>query len=104
MTWNLPIGRPNAVRSLAYWSVCSKQRCARRDAARRADQPLALELPHDVVEALADLAEDGAVGDADVLEGEQRRVATRACPSFSSFFSRMTPGASIGTRKSVKPS
>src|SRR3954469_18549758 len=28
-----------------------------RDAARGADQPLALELPHDVVEALADLAE-----------------------------------------------
>src|SRR5690349_20956870 len=42
--------------------------------ARRADQPLALELPHDVVEALADLAEDRGVGDADVLEGEQRGV------------------------------
>jgi hypothetical protein len=44
------------------------------DAARRADQPLALELPHDVVEAAADLAEGGARGDADVLEGEERRV------------------------------
>src|SRR4051794_37074004 len=30
-----------------------------RDAARRSDQPLPLKLPHDVVEALADLAEDG---------------------------------------------
>jgi hypothetical protein len=82
MTWNLPIWRPNAVRSLAYCRVCSKQRWAPGDAARGADQALALELPHDVVEALADLAEHGAVGHAHVLEGEQRGVD--ACmPSFS---------------------
>src|SRR5947209_10004033 len=42
-----------------------------RDAARGADQALALELPHDVVEALADLAEYGVGGHADILEGEQ---------------------------------
>src|SRR3954467_11947526 len=40
------------------------------DAARRADQPLALELPHDVVEALADPAEHRAAGHADVVEGQ----------------------------------
>ena len=34
------------------------------------DQPFALELPADVVEALADLAEDRVRGDAEVLEGE----------------------------------
>jgi hypothetical protein len=45
-----------------------------RDAARSADQPLALELPHDVVEALADLAQHRVVRHPDVLEGEQRRV------------------------------
>ena len=45
-----------------------------RDGARGADHPLALELPHDVVEALADLAEHGALGHAHVLEGQQRRV------------------------------
>src|SRR3954452_8388122 len=38
------------------------------DAARRADQPLALELPHDVVEARADLPEDCGRRHADVLE------------------------------------
>jgi hypothetical protein len=44
-----------------------------------------------VVEALADLAEHRGVGHAHVLEGEQRGV--EACmPSFSSFFSRITPG------------
>src|SRR5829696_1220653 len=45
-----------------------------RDGARGADHPLALELPHDVVEALADLAQHGALGHADVLERQQRRV------------------------------
>ena len=44
------------------------------DGARGADHALALELPHDVVEALAFLAEHGRRGNADVLEGEQRRV------------------------------
>src|SRR3712207_1721324 len=44
------------------------------DGQRGADHALALELPHDVLEALADRAEDRAVGHADVLEGEQRRV------------------------------
>jgi len=43
-------------------------------AARRADQPLALQLPHDVVEALALLAEDCGLGNAHVLEGQQRGV------------------------------
>src|SRR3954451_23314123 len=46
-----------------------------RDAARGADQPLALELPADVVEALALLAEHRRGRHADVLEGEQRGVA-----------------------------
>src|SRR3954453_2236697 len=46
-----------------------------RDAARGADQPLALELPHDVVEALAELAEHGGVRHPDVVEGQQRGVA-----------------------------
>src|SRR5436190_9003631 len=45
------------------------------DAAGGADQALALELPHDVVEALADLAEDRGRRDPDVLECQQRRVA-----------------------------
>src|SRR3954469_3758205 len=49
-----------------------EHRLRARPRARRADQPLALELPHDVVEALADLAEDGAVRDPNVLEREQR--------------------------------
>ena len=44
------------------------------DAARRADQPLALELPHDVVEALALLAQDRVGRHAHVLERQQRRV------------------------------
>ena len=44
------------------------------DAAGGADQPLALELPHDVVEALADLAEHRRLRHAHVLEGEQRGV------------------------------
>ncbi len=43
-------------------------------AARRADQALALELPHDVVEALALLAQQRVGGHAHVLEGEQRGV------------------------------
>ncbi len=68
------MGRPNAVRSWAYWSVRSNSRLGARHAAGRADQPLALELPHDVVEALADLAQDGRGGHADVLEGQERRV------------------------------
>ena len=41
-----------------------------RDAADRGDEPLPLELPGDVVEALALLAEQVLRGDADVLEGE----------------------------------
>ena len=45
------------------------------DAACSADQSLALKLPHDVVEALADLPEHGRLRHADVLEGQQRRVA-----------------------------
>src|SRR4029078_10373110 len=44
------------------------------DAARGADEPLALELPHDVVEALAHLAEGRRCRHADVLEGEERGV------------------------------
>src|SRR4051812_13526021 len=47
--------------------------CA-RDAARGADEALALELPHDLVEALADLPEDGVGGNAHVVEGQQRGV------------------------------
>ena len=43
-------------------------------AADRGHQPLALELPGDVVEALALLAEQVLRGDADVLEGEFARV------------------------------
>src|SRR3954451_3967137 len=46
-----------------------------RDAPRGADQPLALELPADVVEALALLAEHRRGRHAHVLEGEQRGVA-----------------------------
>src|SRR5829696_4482641 len=46
------------------------------DAARRADHPLALELPHDVVEALALLAEQCIDGHAHVLERQQRRVGS----------------------------
>ena len=45
-----------------------------RHAAGGADHALALELPHDVVEALALLAEHRRGGHAHVLEGEQRRV------------------------------
>ena len=45
-----------------------------RVAAGRGDQPLALELPADVVEALAHLPEDGLRGDAHVLEGDLARV------------------------------
>jgi hypothetical protein len=45
-----------------------------RDAADRGDQPLSLELPGDVVEALPLLAEQVLRGDADVLEGELARV------------------------------
>jgi hypothetical protein len=98
MTWKWPISRPKAVRSSAYCERAVERRWAPGDAARRADQPLALELPHDVVEALADLAEHGAVGHAHVLEGQQRRVG--ACmPSFSSFFSRITPGRSMSTEE-----
>ena len=41
-----------------------------RVAAGGGDQALALELPGDVVEALADLAEHGVGRDADVFEGE----------------------------------
>jgi hypothetical protein len=62
MTWNLPIWRPNAVRSLRVCSVMLEAALGARDAARGADQALALELPHDVVEALADLAEDRRLG------------------------------------------
>ncbi len=54
--------------------VLSKLALRTRDAARRADQPLALKLPHDVVEALADLAEHGVRRHAHVLEREQRGV------------------------------
>ena len=74
MTWNLPIWRPNAVRSVAYSSVWSKHALGAGHAAGGADQALALELPHDVVEALADLAEHRGVGHAHVLEGQQRGV------------------------------
>jgi hypothetical protein len=48
MTWNPPIWRPNAVRSCAYWSVCSKLRCAPATQPAAPIKPLALELPHDV--------------------------------------------------------
>ena len=70
IAWNLPIGRPNASRSFAYSSVFSIIRSAPGVGARGGDQALALELPADVVEALADLAEDGVGRDADVVEGE----------------------------------
>ena len=56
-----------------------------------ADQPLSLQLPHDVVEALADLAEHRGLGHAHILEGGQRCVR-RASPSFRAFSTRTTPG------------
>ena len=74
MTWNLPIERPNALRSCAYCERLVEHPLGARHAARGADQPLALELPHDVVEALADLAEHGVRRHAHVLEGQQRGV------------------------------
>jgi hypothetical protein len=61
-----------ALRGVAERAV--EQVLGARHRAGGADQPLSLELPHDVVEALADLAEHRAVGHAHVLEGEQRRV------------------------------
>jgi hypothetical protein len=59
--------------------VCVLQRAVERflrarHAAGGADQALALQLPHDVVEALAHLAEHGGVGHAHVLEGQKRGV------------------------------
>ena len=96
--------RPNALRSMRVLRACGRSTLGARDAARGADQPLALELPHDVVEALADLAEHGRRR-ARARPG--RRAAPcrrRACRASRSFFSRITPGASMSTRNSVKPS
>ena len=50
-----------------------------RDRAGRGDEPLALELPGDVVEALALLAEDVLRRDAHVLEGQLARCRRSAC-------------------------
>ena len=73
------------------------------DRAGCADQSLALELPHDVVEALADLAERRRRGTRTSWKASS--AVSEACiPSFASRFSRITPGRSIGTRNSVKPS
>ena len=74
IAWNLPIGRPKAVRSVAYCERAVEAPLGAGHAAGGADQPLALELPHDVVEALALLAEQRVRGHAHVLEGEQRGV------------------------------
>ncbi len=74
MTWNLPIWRPKACALHGVLQRHVEAVLGAGDAAGRADQPLALELPHDVVEALADLAEHGGGRDAHVLEGQQRRV------------------------------
>ncbi len=74
MAWNLPIWRPNALRSSAYWSVLSKERWAPATEPGGADQALALELPHDVVEALAHLAQHRIRRHAHVLERQQRGV------------------------------
>src|SRR3954467_1671797 len=83
-TWNRPLRRPHAGRraagrrgraaagGAATWFPARAR--GPRHAARGADQPLALELPHDVVEALADLAEDGVAWDTDLGEREQRGV------------------------------
>ena len=65
---------PNALRSFAYCERPFEAFCAPATLPRGADQALALELPHDVVEALADLAEHRRRGHAHVLEGQQRRV------------------------------
>ena len=59
---------------MAYCERAVEAPLRARHAARRADQPLALELPHDVVEALALLAEQRLLGHAHVLEREQRGV------------------------------
>src|SRR3954447_24657156 len=61
-----PADRPAQRGALARAGPRLVERARRpRHAARGADQPLALELPHDVVEALADLTEHGRVGDVD---------------------------------------
>ena len=74
ITWKWPIALPNASRSLAYCERAVEAALRARDAAGGADHALALELPHDVVEALALLAEHRRGGHAHVLEGEQRGV------------------------------
>jgi hypothetical protein len=53
-----------------------------RDAARGADQALALELPHDVVEALADLAEHALSGTRTSWKASSA-VSLACMPSFS---------------------
>ena len=72
-------------------------------AARGADQPLALELPHDVVEALALLAEQRVLGHAHVLEGEQRGVGGVHAELLELLLADHA-GRSMSTRKSEKPS
>ena len=66
----MPIGRPKASRSFAYVEGLLDHPLGPRVAAGGGDQPLSLELPGDVVEALADLAEHAIGRDADVFEGQ----------------------------------
>ena len=84
------------VRSIAYCERLLEAPLGAGDAARRADQPLALELPHDVVEALAVLAEQRGRRDADVLEREQRGVGRVHAELLAASSRGSTPGASIG--------
>ena len=70
ITWKLADRAPERLALLRVLERLLEHPLGAGVAARGGDQPLALELPGDVVEALALLAEDGVGRDADVLEGE----------------------------------
>jgi hypothetical protein len=97
IAWNLPIGRPKASRSLAYSSVFSIIRSP-RVAAGGGDQALALELPGDVVEALALLAEHASAGTR--TSSKASSPVSEACiPIFSSSAETVKPGTCSPSRR-----
>ncbi len=104
ITWKWPIALPNASRSLRVCERAVEAALGAGDAAGGADHALALELPHDVVEALAVLAEQRRGGHAHVLEGEQRGVGGVHAELLRASSRGSRPGESIGTRNRLKPS